>query len=393
MKVFKKVLSVILFTSLFFFGLVSTASAMEIRTADASLEVDETVEDDLYIFGDTVEVDGTVMGDLVAAGDTIDVSGVIEGDLYVSGGIVNLSGSVEKSVFAAGGQLNISGDVGRSIYLAGGQIDFSSDAVIGEDIFASGGQVYVSGVVGDDTRVAGGMIDIDSEIADDLIIAGGDINVDEEKVGGKVSINHSDFEWEIETEEAEEGLRRVGRGFFTFRSILRVATFIGMLIVGLVLIWLAPVKTKDVVANISTSGKEAGMSLLYGIMAFAVLVILPVILMVTLIGIPLGFLLSMTGILIWTFGILLAEMGLGRTLLKLFGFEEENYFLSLLAGRAVTLLVGWIPCFGAFYKFILFLLALGGIVRVKMNLINRRSELVKKKPVKKTKSKKKPKKK
>jgi cytochrome c biogenesis protein CcdA len=181
-----------------------------------------------------------------------------------------------------------------------------------------------------------------------------------------------------------------------------------MLIVGLVLIWLAPVKTKSVVANVSTSGKEAGMSLLYGIMAFAVLVILPVILMVTLIGIPLGFLLSMTGILIWTFGTLFAEIALGRTLLKLFGFEEENYFLYLLTGRAVTLLVGWIPCLGGLYKFILFLLALGGIVRVKMNLINRRSELVKKKtvkkknvkkknvkkkPVKKTKSKKKPKKK
>ncbi len=349
--------------------MTSAVSAMEFRTGDTSVEQDEIVEEDLYIFGDTVEVEGSILGDLIVSGGDVTISGTVEGDVYASGGVVRIDGVIEKSLFVAGGQIEMSGDVRRSVYMSGGQMRFSSDSVVAEDIMASGGQMYLEGTVGDDIRVAGGSLDIDSVVSGDVMVYGGDINIEEDNVAGEVSINRGQVDWRDETEEARKGVRRLAQGFFRFGTFLRVATFIGMYAVGLIFIWLAPVKTKRIVAKVSDSGREAGLSLLYGIMGFAVLVVLPVVLMVTLIGIPLAFLLLMTGLLVSTFGVLFVEMGMGRSLLRLFGYKEENYALSLLGGRAVTLLIAWIPCLGALYKFTLFLLALGGVIRMKVDMV------------------------
>jgi hypothetical protein len=342
---------------------------MEFRTGDTSVDQDEIVEEDLYIFGETVEVEGSILGDLIVSGGDVTISGTVEGDVYAAGGIVRIEGVIEKSLFVAGGQIEMSGEVGRSVYMSGGQMRFSSDSVVTEDVMASGGQLYLEGTVGDDIRVAGGSLDIDSVVSGDVMVYGGDINVEEDNVAGEVSINRGEVDWRGETEEARRGARKLAQGFFRFGTFLRVATFIGMYAVGLTFISLAPVKTKRIVMKVSSNGKEAGLSLLYGIMGFAVLIVLPVVLMVTLIGIPLAFLLLMTGVLISTFGALFVEMGMGRSLLRVFGYEEENYALSLLGGRAVTLLIAWIPCLGALYKFTLFLLALGGIIRMKVDMI------------------------
>ena len=61
-------------------SLVSVEAA-EFRTADKAgnviIKSDETIDDDLYVFGRQITIDGTVNGDLVAFGEQITINGAV----------------------------------------------------------------------------------------------------------------------------------------------------------------------------------------------------------------------------------------------------------------------------------------------------------------------------
>jgi len=50
-----------------------------------TLKADETVQDDLYVFGQQIVIDGTVEGDLIAFGQQITVNGTVKGTLSSPG--------------------------------------------------------------------------------------------------------------------------------------------------------------------------------------------------------------------------------------------------------------------------------------------------------------------
>jgi cobalamin biosynthesis protein CobD/CbiB len=141
--------------------------------------------------------------------------------------------------------------------------------------------------------------------------------------------------------------------------------FVSMYIVGIILIYLAPVKTLQIEKKVIASLQEFLFSFLVGL---AILVVIPVpiiILGITLIGTPLAILIS--GLLIFAmfFGTIWVESAIGYKILSTVDKKDNKRLLSLLVGRGLSTVVNFIPIVRGLYKMILSTVAVGAIVRTK----------------------------
>jgi cytoskeletal protein CcmA (bactofilin family) len=272
-------------------------------------------------------------------------------------------------LFVWGGQVEISGSVGRDVIAAGGQVRITSEAQIEEDVNMAGGQLYVDSAVGDDVRVGGGTVNISGDVVGDVIASGGMVTVDEDLVSGEVSINE---DYEVDTEEVSEQLASIGNMAITIGLISKIVIWLGMFLVGMVFIWLAPVKTKAIVEKMSSSWSEFMNSVLIGFVAFLPMVVGPFVLMVTVVGIPLSLLVLGALGFMAGFGILWGDMAVGNAVAKELKWKDRKYMKSLAIGRILRVLLCWIPVIGGVYKFVIFLASLGAMVRMKMDFMKRK---------------------
>lgn len=367
------------------------AEAADVRTKDLSVDSEEVVDDDLYLFGDEAQVDGVVMGDLMVSGGQVNIKGIIQGDVYVFGGLVDISGEIDGSVLMWSGQIDMSGPVGGNVYVGGGQVRFSSTFDVAGDILVFGGQINVDGKVGDDVRAAGAMVDIDAKVGGDVFAPGGEVQINEDKVSGDIKTSEeldSLFEEASKAKEVAESVSKASQeaaksSMVMFGLVLKYSWWIGMYLVGAILIWMAPVKTKQIVGKISNSWKDFFVSLVIGAVAMCVCIVLPGVLAVTVVGIPLSVLVFAFGLFMIIFGGLWADMAVGRVVYKLFGEDDQKYFLSLLIGRIIRLVLSLIPFVGGFYDFVMGLAVAGGLVRAKYELMGKKKSAVKAKKTKK----------
>jgi hypothetical protein len=67
------------------------------------------------------------------------------------------------------------------------------------------------------------------------------------------------------------------------------------------------------------------------------------------------------------FGNLFVEIAFGEEILELFGKKKSNYYLSLLTGRTLSVLINFVPILRGFYNMIVTATAMGAIVRMKFD--------------------------
>jgi cytoskeletal protein CcmA (bactofilin family) len=139
------------------------------------VSVSEAVQDDLYVAGGTVAVRGRVDGDVVAAGGTVVLEGATSGTLLAAGGTVLVRGPVGRAIRAVGGTVSVEGPVGTDALLWGGVVALDPGARVGRDLAAAGSTVQVRGEVGRRARLAGGSVVVGGSV-------GGDVEVDADRV-------------------------------------------------------------------------------------------------------------------------------------------------------------------------------------------------------------------
>jgi cytoskeletal protein CcmA (bactofilin family) len=132
---------------------------------------------DHFAAGSSVRVDRVVAGDLLAAGGQVDVAGRVRGDAIVAGGNVRLGGGLDKSLYAAGGQLTLAGAVANNVRAAGGEVTLLRGAEVGGNASLAGGRVEVGGVIKGYLQAAGGELFIDGAVGGDVIATSGRIEL------------------------------------------------------------------------------------------------------------------------------------------------------------------------------------------------------------------------
>jgi hypothetical protein len=383
--------------SIAFFTFVSPLFAFTV-TGGETVNLAESVTDDVYVSGQTVSVSGDTDGDLVAAGGKLDFSGTITGDLMAAGGVLDIRGTIKDDVRAAGGTLNINGTINDDVVVAGGQVTIGSDSVIEGDLVCMGGTLTLNGEVKGKVIASGGQIDISGKVGNGVTIDGVDtltIGNTADISGGLVYSSSNQaviaegatVNGEIKFTEVAEPKKMDKPGiavpagifgwFFGVSWIMgKVVSFFAMFILGIILLLGLPAVFKKFNNRMKTTlghCAAGGAIMLFGVpVGLSVLCFAGIILCMTVIGAGLGILLFASStmltiiycVLIYISTAFLAYF-IGQLILSRIKINHEKYgwkVLSYLTGLAIIMAIYAIPIAGGFARFAGILFGFGGLI-------------------------------
>jgi hypothetical protein len=284
---------------------------------------------------------------------TITKDEVIRGNLYLAGSVLSVAGTIQGDLLAAGGNVTILGPVTQDVMVAGGTIIF--DSSVGGDVRIAGGNITIGGDITGDLVVAGGQVIILSgtTVRGDLVAAGGQVT-NNGTVRGQTSI--------YLPKEKEQKNESTARKVFSFFGLGWLVKLLMVIVFGLVLYYLLKSGTQEVVRRARDGfGKE----LLRG---FVFLITVPaaiLIVLLTVIGVPLGVLGIWIYAALLTLSSVFAGMVLGSVLYRLVLRKTSALTLgALLIGIILFQLFKLIPFVGWIICFVFFLAALGSLSHI-----------------------------
>ena len=426
------------------FGLLALVSmvlaapvlAADIRTKDV-IVIDQDVNDDLYLFASSITVNATVHGDLIAAGGDIVVNGVIEGDLWAAAGKIHINGTVADDVRFAGSDLKLgpSGQVGDDLFAAGFGFGADSGSAIASDVFVAGYQALLGGDIGGDVKAAVGGFEISGHVVGDVEVEVGEpdpefeqwsmfmrmnpympehiigsgltieedaqidgeltytspvtVDVPDEVVGGAI-VYQTPVPEEMEVPDVD--VPEVPAGALTAVAVVTwfirwivgmIRNFVTLLLIGVLLLWLAPKWFKEVVRHwkekpLHSMGWGFAVWLAFFIAVpalFVVMILLVVIVGVATLG---GLVFPIAG----TFMVLESALVVGFSIIAIYitkvafsyligwlilkntasGWVDRAMgLIPLLIGLVIFVLVRSVPFLGALFSFVVTIFGLGAI--------------------------------
>ncbi|QSG10482.1 putative membrane protein related to bactofilin [Halapricum desulfuricans] len=319
-------------------GAFTGVAAAETRTGGTVVVEEGETIDGLSTFSGTVIVRGTVDGNLdgVAGTVVIEESGVVTGNLAVTAGSITVAGEVNGNVDVAGGSLTL-----------------APTGVVDGDLNAGVGSIRLAGTVGGDAMLGGDSITL-AETA---------------SVGGHVRYaENADFTDEGATVDGSVSADPdIGSGGFDLPDVpgwlFTGYAILVNLVLGAALLVAMPGFSRRVDETVSTeAAKSAGV----GVLAALGIPIGLVVLAVTIVGIPL----TLAGFVAFA---LLAWVALlyGRIAVAAWALRQadiDNRWLALVAGIVGFGVLGRIPILGGLLSLATFLLGLGAIALVLVEL-------------------------
>lgn len=347
----------------------SQAAAADIRSGqDITIGVNDTIDDDLYIFGNNISILGTVRGDVVAFGQNVSVDGNISGDLIAAANTIAIRGQVGGSVRGAGATIVVDGRITDDLVAAGNELTVLGNGRVGRDVIVGATTATLSGQVGRDVRAGAANVKIDGPVGRDVVA-----QVERLQLTDKATVNGSlTYTSANEAQIANPGSVK-GR---TERSIPESATqtspvpgpaalvldwlkgFIGVLIFGLLVAFFFPGFSRRAA---ETLVRSPIFSLAIGALVLIGLPILAVVFFVVgalVGGWWIGFVALALYIVVLAVSIPVAATGVGGALLR-FTRRPAPVWLALILGLIALLLVALVPIVGGLVLFLALCFGLG----------------------------------
>ena len=354
------------------------AFAAELRVGESpSFSSSETIQKDLYLAGGNVTSSGKVNGDLAVGGGNILINGAVSQDLFVGGGSIAIVSDVGDDVRAGGGNIIINGKVGNDLVVGGGQTSVTG-AGVGGDVLWAGGMLRVDAPVGGNMQLAGGEVVINSHVRGNVSFKGQKLTL------GKDAVIDGNLDYSAQKEATMEvgavvkgqtnfeqlknaPPKMSGKGIIAILSVLFLGKFLALLVFALALGLFFNRYSAVLVGNAVT---QPLLEMGRGLIVLIVLPVVSVMLLVTLIGVPLGLLGLIAFATLLLIASPLAAIILGSVLHK-WMFKPAEYQIAwqtILLGAVVYTLLGLIPILGGIAKFVLVLLAIGSMMKIKWDI-------------------------
>lgn len=331
------------------------AGAAEFRSGD-TVGFNETVRDNVYAVGGALNIAGTVEGDLYVAGGTVNLMGTVTGDVVTVGGTIIITGKVGGDLRVGGGNITIGGIIGGELAAGGGQMNILPGTTVGGGAYFGAGTINMNGTVGKNLVIAGGQIVLGSG----LKVAGNFDYYTEKEISidaGSVKIIGATT-FHQQAQRNQQAGRAQGWAIFAFMTFWGLVGLAGAVILACLLFYIWRDESKEMIdAAFASPGKE----LLRGFVVLVVLPIAAIVCLITMIGMPLGFLIGAGyGVLI-ILGAAVSGL-LWAALIAKFIFKRKetdiNWWLIILA-VIVLALVKIIPFVGWLIAFLVFLAGFG----------------------------------
>jgi cytoskeletal protein CcmA (bactofilin family) len=280
-----------------------------------NIRITQPVNEDIYVFAGNITIEAPVNGDIWCAGGTVTIRDTVYGDLVAAGGTIYLKGAVLDDVRAAGGTLTLSGNIGGDLLVTGGTVMVESNAVVNGSVLASGGSITFDGKTEGFLKIAGGEFALNGSVGRNFEFNGGNLTLNG-TVGGssvvvaqritlgdqaalKGNVRYWTDNGEVNFGSAltdgasasfdtslREQFQRPEFKFLGFASFLMVFWYLCAMFI---LLWLGQWIFGRVVHEAAAkAGSEPVRSLGYGFLYFAAVPVAIVLLLITLVGIPVG---------------------------------------------------------------------------------------------------------
>lgn len=330
------------------------ASAQQSTTSPNARET--VIAGDYFGAGSSLTPGTAVEGDAFVAGGQVSLQTPVQGDAVLSGGVVAVSAPVGDDLYASGGSVLLESAVDGNARLAGGDVEIAKSANVAGKLTIAGRTVRVLGRVGRQLAVFGDKVRIDGQVAGNVTVASRSLELGPNaRIDGKLTyrgpaeavvepgavigggMNHPDFDL----------------GDFPLLSrlawwTLASAFTLGLFFVGMVGILFGPVATSkagQLVRSRQFACLGIGLAMILGAPLAAL------VLAMTVVGIPLAFVMSMLWPVMLISGYLTGVMSVtdamaGATPKKLPGNALRIFLLALgLAGMLAFCsvpVIGWV---------------------------------------------------
>ena len=337
----------------------------------------------IYSVSGNVRSTGPVNGDLYAAGGRVIVEHTVAGDATLAGGSVIVRAAVGDDLRAAGGDINIDSTVGGELYASGGNIILSKTAVVAGAVTMYAGNVTIEGKVNGPLKVYAKKIALNGEITRDVELNAEQIELGPQaKLGGALRYSsnaqfktaqgviiggavtradamngrpdtHHDREWHGQMMGSGSGWAGTIAG--------TVASFVALLAASaLFLLVFTGFSQRTATRMLAKpwSALAAGVVILLGAPILAML------LLITLIGIPLGMVLMMLFPLILLMGWVVGVFGVAQRVQRAIQKEVSSGLSAATIGffaltLLLVLLLGSLPFIGFLILVAILLLGTG----------------------------------
>jgi hypothetical protein len=249
---------------------------------------------------------------------------VEDDQVVLTGGLIVPEGSTVKTVVVFNGPVVVEGTVRENLVVFNGRTEIIG--TVGEDVVVFNGRVFIrSGAeIGGDVASSQ-----DPEIEDGATIGGDQVNI----------ATRFDFE-------------NLG---FAGRVAWWIGYSVSTLVLGLLVLLLAPRLDAAIVEVMRT---RMGASFGFGAATFFLVPIAAILLLITIVGIPLGLFVLLALALLYTIGYVAGAHALGRLIIK----PPTSPFLAFLVGLGILRLVALIPFVGGLGWLLASILGLGVLV-------------------------------
>ena len=354
-----------------------TVSAYSLKN-DNSVYVpkDQVIEGNLYAVGANLTIEGKVTGDVICAGQSININGDVAGDVICAGQSININGKIGGNLRVVGNSINFNGQAARNAMIFGATIVTAASSTIGWDLLILGDTFELRGNIGRDLYGSAGKVNLAGQVGKNLDLNFGAqknnsqplVIANTAKINGQVKYK-SDKDAAIDPGAAITG--EVIHNFptaVTKKSNLadlgwwwgKLISIFSALVIGLVVIsfW-----REQIIKITDLMLAKTGPALGWGILALILTPIIIIILLITIIGLPLAFILLALWLIAVYASKILVGILIGRSLINNYWVKKkDSLILAMIIGIIIAYLIFALPFIGWVVALFAILWGLGGIM-------------------------------
>jgi len=357
---------------------MGTAQAIEFKSETPfTLPSEESIDEELWINADDIDIQGTVNDDLFFFGNMVELGGTFTDDVWgMAKRAVKITGQMDQDLRIYGQKtIQLNGTVTEDLMAFGDTVQLDTNAVVKGSAIIRGRVVVITGQHEGDLRIsAAESVSINGKIDGDVFLEGNGISVEPgTEITGNLSYN-APRELILKNGVVLNGelIRSKNIDPAYERSVksailgLQMLMFITTLVFGMIFLRLFPKGVHNAV-NIAQNDRRpallVGSATLLGLGLFAIVAFASVV------GIPMGLLLTATLMLLVTSGKVVVAFTVGQWILKQKGKRVNSVMqtFSLFVGLLFVYLATMLPFVGGFIWFVVSFLGVGTILLMMIN--------------------------
>lgn len=303
------------------------------------------IEDDVYMTSDTISLEESVNGNVYLFGDKIDISSnIIFGNVYAFGNTVNVNADVTGSLYVMAEDVTITGGASDA-YICAGKVNFEEDSYISRNARVFSENLNIKGSIERDLYTISeqtNILDVTFAGVQGKLYYKGNLNVEGNAYVGE----------KIELKGQIEDVKNETKGFFEIvsQALSQIIT-VSQIFTAVFLILILGLFAKKY-DETKIDKTNYGIAMLKGFGYLIIIPIIAILLIVCIIGIPLGIILFLAYMLMFTLSIPVVSLDISKTILKEKANQKWKLILTAIGIYICLEIIKLIPILGGIIRFL-----------------------------------------